>query len=278
MSYKQYVPDTSEDWDTYWNQTSILKELTIVKTDGLNPIFTKYLKKKGINLEAGCGLGKWVISLQQQGYNVLGCDTYVKGLMKLKQHDSHLQLLGADVANMGLKPNSIDAYISLGVVEHFEEGPQRPLKEAFRIVKPGEIALIEVPFDSILRRVTRNLFNLKVLLKSPIRILVETLGLRPPRKLPKMKFYEYRYTQAELTSFVTEAGFELLELLPKDDLAPDRSIMLWSDYLWMRHSDGQLFHLNPTGQTIKRILDFITPFTYSALIIAICRKPNNKNT
>lgn len=272
MSFKQYVPDTSEDWDTYWSQTSIQKELDLIKSDGLGPIFKKYLKKNGINIEAGCGLGKWVIGLQQKGYNIIGLDTYVKGLQTLKKHDKKLLLQAADVAKLSLKDNSIDAYISLGVVEHFEQGPQKALSEAYRVTKKGGVALIEVPYDSPLRQITRTLYQLKVLIKSPLRILVETFGLRKPRPKIKKKFYEYRYTKAELESFVKKAGFKLIETLPKDDNNQNRSIMLWSDYTWMRHPDGTLFKLNPTGSTIKKILNTISPFTYSGLIVAVCKK------
>lgn len=275
MSFKQYVPDTSEDWDTYWSQTTIDRELKIVKTDGLNPIFKKYLKKDGINIEAGCGLGKWVVSLAKSKYNIIGLDTYVKGLHQLKSYDKNLELMASDVAEMGLKDNSIDAYISLGVVEHFEEGPQKPLAEAYRTVKPGELAFIEVPYDSPVRRLMRLFNKIKVTVKLPAKILVEGLGLRPKRELPKMKFYEYRYTTDELKGFVTEAGFEIVELLPKDDLAANRSIMLWSDFPSLRHSNGNIFELNENGVKFKKFLDAITPFTYSALIVAVCRKPKH---
>lgn len=272
MAYKQYVPDTSEDWDTYWSQTSIEKELQIVKTDGLQPIFEKYLKKKAINVEAGCGLGKWVIDLQTKGYQILGLDTYVKGLVTLKDYNPDLELIGSDVAKLGFKNNSIDAYISLGVVEHFEEGPQVPLKEAYRTVKPGGIALIEVPYDSPLRIISRFLFKTKVMVKTPVRIVVETFGIRSKRTLPKRKFYEYRYTKHELSHFAHEAGFVVEEMLAKDDLDEHRSIMLWSDFPFLRHSDGELFHLNQIGVLIKKILETVSPFTYSALIVAVCRK------
>lgn len=273
MSFKQFVPDTSQDWDTYWNQTSIDRELDIVKTDGLNPIFKRYLKKSGTNLEAGCGLGKWVLSLHNQGYYVIGLDTYVKGLKKLGRHNPVLALMAGDVENLGLANDSLDSYISLGVVEHFESGPHQALAEAFRTLKPGGIAFIEVPFDSPLRQLTRIWRWLLVTLKTPARILVETLNLRSPRPHITFKFYEYRYTVHELKSFVNQTGFDLIEVLPKDDLAPDKSIMLWSDYPKLRNSDGSIFHLNPFGRTVKTILDILGGFTYSALIVAVCKKP-----
>lgn len=273
VSFKQYVPDTSEDWDTYWSQRSIAAELEVVKTDGLNPIFARYLHRDWLCVEAGCGLGKWVVSLKNSGYQIIGLDNYVKGLEALKKHDPQLLLMAGDVAKLGMADNSIDAYISLGVVEHFEAGPKRPLAEAFRVVKPGQLAFIEVPFDSPVRQLTRFFYQLKVILKSPLRLFVEGVGLRPKRIPPKMIFYEYRYTGAELKNFVRSAGFQIIDFLPKDDLSVHRSIALWSDFPRLRHKNGVLFELNQTGIWVKKLLHLITPFSYPALIVAVCRKP-----
>jgi hypothetical protein len=106
-----------------------------------------------------------------------------------------------------------------------------------------------------------------------VRILVEAFHLRPKRSKPIMKFYEYRYTKSELLGFVKEAGFKVIELLPKDDLAPDKSIALWLDYPRFRNKNNKIFELNSQGKLFKSILNAITPFTYSALIVAVCRKP-----
>jgi len=275
MSYKHYVLDESEDWDTYWSQTSIKQELDKIKTDGLMPIFKKYLKKNSVNLEAGCGLGKWVIGLKKAGYNIIGLDNYVKGLGHIKSHSSTLSLVAGDVASLGLKTNSIDAYISLGVVEHFEAGPQVALEEAYRVLKPGGLALIEVPYDSPLRQLTRAYQKLIHSLKTPARFLVETLKLRSPRPKHPQKFYEYRYTRNELETFVQNAGFKLSKTLPKDDLAPDRSISLWSDFPSLRHPDGTLFKLNQKGSRLKSLLNSFSLFSSPALIVTLAYKPKH---
>lgn len=275
MSYKHFVLDTSEDWDTYWTQTTIQEEIAKTNTDGLLPIFKKYLSKDHLNLEAGCGLGKWVIILKRLGYQIIGLDNYTKGLQILKKHDPKLILHSSDVQHLALQNNSIDAYISLGVVEHFEVGPQQALREAFRVTKPGGLALIEVPFDSPLRQLVRRVHQLRVILKTPFRILLETFQLREPRKPLHLIFYEYRYTREELHDFCRQAGFTVDAMLPKDDLARERSIMLWSDFVSLRHPDNQLFHLNYLGQIVKSVLSIISPFSFPALIVAICHKPKS---
>jgi len=88
-----------------------------------------------------------------------------------------------------------------------------------------------------------------------------------------MKFYEYRNTRAELISFVRQVGFHLDTLLPKDDLASNRSISLWSDFPALQSSSQVLFELNPLGCLIKSLTHTLSPFFSPALIVAVCHKP-----
>ena len=41
--------------------------------------------------------------------------------------------------------SSISGYLSFGVIEHFIEGPHEALAEAFRVLRPGGIAIITTP-------------------------------------------------------------------------------------------------------------------------------------
>ncbi len=272
MSYKQFVPDVGEEWDEYWKKTSISKELKLIDTDGLRPIFSKFLPKKGKILEAGCGMGKWVVDLSKKGYDIIGVDNNKYALKKLNEFDPKTKVRLADVTKLPYADETYDAYLSLGVIEHFEEGPQKALSEAYRILKRGGLAIVEVPFDSLLRKITRLFTMLLISIKTPARITLQRIGLRKPRERFKMMFYEYRYTVQELTDFMKEAGFEDMKIISKDDLKETRSIGLWLDYQFLHHPNGELFELNDLGKIVKAVLNFVSPFTYSALIVAVAKK------
>src|SRR3989344_4724976 len=192
MADKVFVPKTKElPWDSYWKKTNYQREMELCKSDGLLPIFDQYLNKRQAIVEAGCGAGKWVIYLGKKGYQIIGVDNNLLGLKKLKEYYPAAKARYGDVRKMPFSKNSVDVYISLGVVEHFESGPMPALKDAFRVVRPGGLALVEVPFDNIIRPSRRTIGKLKFW-----------------RQFPKDRvFYEYHYTLTELKKFMSAAGF-----------------------------------------------------------------------
>lgn len=256
MAFKVYVPQSHEnEWGSYWRKTDINKNLKDCNTDGLLSVLTRYLPTKGKILEAGCGLGKWVIFLKRRGYDICGVDSYVGVIKALKSYDKKLPVGVGSVEKLPFLNNSLAGYLSFGVVEHFEEGPLQPLREAFRVLRPGGIAVIETPFDNPLRLFIRQLKKLVRRGKPPIG----------------WSFYEYHYTKEELIEFVREAGFKILASYPKDDLSADRSIGLWLDFPSLRKNGAGNFYLNSWGKLIKILFKF-WPSLWSACVVVVAKK------
>jgi len=51
-----------------------------------------------------------------------------------------------DLRELGFRPGVFAAYISLGVVEHDPAGPDAILREAWRLLEPGGVLLLSVPY------------------------------------------------------------------------------------------------------------------------------------
>ncbi|MCX6816767.1 MAG: methyltransferase domain-containing protein [Candidatus Beckwithbacteria bacterium] len=260
MADKVFVPKTSAtQWDSYWQKTNYQREMELCQSDGLLPIFRKYLTKKPAIIEAGCCAGKWIIYFGKRGYNIVGVDNNLLALKKLTGYYPAARIKLGDVRQLPFKPNSFAVYLSLGVVEHFIDGPQAVLVAAFRVLKPGGLAIVEVPFDNLIRRSRRWLRFIKP---------------RKPAKFAR-EFYEYHYTKDELKKFMTQAGFVEAKFFPKDDLNPQKSIGLWLDWPGLRQEiNNPDFRLTIFGQRLKRFYNlFHLNWLYSACVVCVARKP-----
>lgn len=154
--YKMYGPversEAREILGQWLIGQSVAESLELCEYETTLPLFFKYLPRRGRILESGCGIGRWVFYLRQKGFDVTGIDLARDALETAKAYDPLAPLLLRDVRHTQFPDQSFDAAISLGVVEHFEEGPQAALAELRRILKDDGILLISVPINNLVRR------------------------------------------------------------------------------------------------------------------------------
>ncbi len=123
---------------------------------GLRPWILKYTPRYGKVCEAGCGLGRYNFYLNHFGIDIVGLDFEKKTIdylnkWKFKKGFGEVSFIEGDVTHLPFEDNSLSGYISLGVVEHFIEGPQKPIREAYRALRAGGIAIITTPAPSFLK-------------------------------------------------------------------------------------------------------------------------------
>jgi SAM-dependent methyltransferase len=224
-------------------------------------LFDQYLDNKQYKiLEGGCGLGGWCKWLNQRGNQTTGLEYNhnVVELARRLQPDIHVEL--GDVTQIAYPDNSFDVYISLGVIEHFEKGPEQVLKEAHRVLRPGGLAFVSTPYLSLFRR----------LLAHPIRtlyFLVHKLRKRPDY------FWEYRFTKRELENYLTKGGFQALltEIDDYESSVRDRHMGLWTDWYFLRAAGGKIWELNRLGRLCLYLLKPIPRSWYCAGIVLVAK-------
>jgi len=166
---------------------------------GIREWILKFTPRYGKVLEAGCGLGRNNFYLSKLGIDIDGIDIYEQTIDFLNywQSENGFDLIfkHGDVTNLIYATNSLSGYLSFGVVEHFIEGPQRPLLEAYRVLRPGGIAIITTPSPSFYIKYGKLKVQFKNILK---RLLL--------RKIPQRSFYQYYYSPVRLKKFVKESG------------------------------------------------------------------------
>ena len=289
-----YFP-LSSIWNYMWMHRTIEQELEACDIHlPLRELFLSYLPPKGKILEAGCGFGKWVIYLKRQGYNIVGIDNNELAITKLKDFDESLQVELGDIQDIHYPDSSFDAYISMGVVEHFEEGPLSTLKEAYRVLKPNGLLFVSVPTVNIMRKVARqplrnaiNAFSSSPTIprsgwgeskRSALRAAIGSLlpakirGIPPGTNGRHWHFWEYRYSKSELENFLKQAGFEIIKTVPDDYYgSKDHAVGLVVDFPFLGALNGVNFQLNPLGKLISRTLDRISPWIACSMVLCIGR-------
>jgi SAM-dependent methyltransferase len=243
-----------------WQKNEIIDLLASCERDGLFPFIIKYIRKDDKILESGCGLARWVKNLDNKGYDCKGLEYSFDTVKTVHEIWPELDLFVGDVLQHPFKNNSFDAVISLGVVEHFEEGPDKALSDIFRILKPGGTGIITVPCFNMIRKLKHPFTRQKLI------FYVKKRGE------PK-KFFEYRFSPDYFMEFVKTNGFEVLEEKPfahidgfYHELDPLHLIVKFSKWKF----DPEDFWLN-------RLLSKI-PYVHCHMLIIVVRKPDISDT
>ncbi|GAB5490484.1 MAG: hypothetical protein Phog2KO_06990 [Phototrophicaceae bacterium] len=207
MSDNNRYDSTRKAWENIWDTASVDVELQTAyykRTIRGRNNYLPYLNKDDIVLEAGSGLSSALIPLHEMGYKVIGIDYAVNSLEASREHTGDLALAGADIHKLPFADNSVGAYLSFGVLEHFEHGMQPALKEAYRVLKVGGIAVITIPYPNLVWK------------------LAQWRREQQGRSLIDEDFYESTYTREQLVHEVTTAGFDVVQAIPTS-----HSFTLW---------------------------------------------------
>jgi len=262
MSYRFLSCKTGEEHNVnQWKDRSVEEEIKSFENRTFVSIFTRFLTgTRARILEGGCGLGAWCEWFERQGHEVIGIEYNADVVARAKQYKHDVLVELGDVTGLKYPDKSFDVYVSLGVIEHFEHGPEQALKEAHRILKPSGLAFVSIPYLTVLRR----------FIVHPIRSLY--FLTRKLRGQPNY-FWEYRFTKKELQIYLEKAGFEIIHT-DIDDYEPyerNRHIGLWADFFVLRKTGGRIWELNRIGRLVLDILRIFPPSWYCSGVMIVAR-------
>jgi SAM-dependent methyltransferase len=264
-----------------WNVEDFDYLLESCDTDPLSPYILKYFTRSGRILEAGCGAGRYVKYLHDRGYDCVGIEYNKRTVENVKKKWRDIRVIVGDVEQMPFEDNSFNGILSVGVVEHFLEGPQKPLAEMLRVLEPGGVALITVPCLNWLRRIKGPLCGIKHILRvNPIlrkifkKKTLNHCGWNLYNRKYKWhvypewgEFFEYRFKRDEFESIIQNAGFNIIESVPLYQI----------DGLY--HEFGRFvakyvnckFVVNPQGRILNWLFSKI-PFFHNHMHLCVARK------
>jgi ubiquinone/menaquinone biosynthesis C-methylase UbiE len=242
---------TRKAWENIWDSASVERELETMQYTRAQQtvrVYSAYLPKDDVILEAGSGLSAAVITLRRMGYNVVGLDYAENALHISRRYDASLPLLVGDVHALPYADNSLGGYLSFGVLEHFEHGMSPALAEAYRVLKPGGVLVLTIPYPNVVHN------------------LVEWRRKRQQVSvLNDDSFYESTYTREALCGNVEKAGFQVVKAVPTS-----HAFTLWG--LGGIFREPGYYQTSKIADGLGSILSKVLPWPFNFMTMVIARK------
>ena len=243
VTYEQ----TRQAWRDIWIETEFdleLRSLHYPRSQEILNIYLPYLSQSRPILEAGCGPAHVVYYLRERHYPAIGIDYAPEPLEAAVHLVPGLPVHMGDVHYLPYADNYFGAYLSFGVVEHFEHGPGAALQEAYRVLDRSGILVLTVPHPQFVE-------DLYILRKRLLAMLGNRLSDRAG-------YYERTYGHKELSSHVKSAGFEIKEVKPAG-----HSYTFYGLHRIFREPEG--YYKSSTlgelaGRMARRVLPWMTAF------------------
>ncbi|MBK8021732.1 MAG: class I SAM-dependent methyltransferase [Chloroflexi bacterium] len=242
---------TRQAWQDIWANASVEVELdtqNYARAKETVGHYLPYLPKDGIILEAGSGLSAALIPLKAQGYQVVGLDYAENALHISHDYDPALRLAAGDVHALPFADNTIGAYLSFGVFEHFESGMVKPLADSFRVLRPGGVLVLTIPYPNVVHEF--------------VRWRRQSQGVSV---LTDEEFFESTYTRDALVDAVRSVGYELVRAIPTS-----HAYTLWG--LGGIFQSPGYYRTTAIAEIAGRILKVVLPWAFNFTTLIIARK------
>lgn len=241
---------TRTAWEDIWHSADVAAEVATMRYPRSQQTMNMYLSclpKDEIILEAGSGLSAAMVVLRERGYRVVGLDYALNALSASHAYDATLDLMGGDVHALPFADDSVGAYLSFGVLEHFPHGMQPALREAHRVLRPGGTLVLTIPYPNVIWK------------------LAQMRRVRQGRQRIDADFFESTHTRPQLVAECTRVGFDVVKAVPTS-----HAFTLWGAHPVFR-GDGY-YVTSPLANVAGNLLATFAPWSFNFMTLIIAHK------
>lgn len=250
--------DPQQYWEDKYSQEHIVGTSSEEYTkQGFWPVLQQQLKPGGYYLDAGCGIGGWILFLADQGYQIEGMDTAARTIRALTEYNPDVKVKVGSLIAMPYPDARFDGVLAIGSLEYMERKVLESLRELARVTKPGGFVFLEVPLANTLRR----WFYLP--LKGIERLVKVSHGRQP-------SFANYLFTPHSLTDLLHQTGFTVAMMQPHELPGRGSHYGLYVDWRWLR--GRQPYQLNMLGRLVQAACEAFSPWVASTGMVVVARK------
>lgn len=221
------------------------------------PLLKSNLQPGKLYLDAGCGIGGWILFLRQQGHKVEGIDVAPRIVRALTEYDPDICVQVAKVTAIPYADQSLDGLLAIAVLEYAENQVPQALAEINRVLKPGGLLFIEIPAANVLRR----------LIYLPLKRVEQVIKRRQHRA---MTFANYLFDRAAIGALLQAAGFSIEVVTPHELPDRDSHYGLYIDFKILRGREP--YKLNLVGRLVKALCNALSPWLASTGLVIVARK------
>lgn len=243
--------------DKYAGEHIAGKNASEYSKQGFWPLLQKYIEKGKYYLDAGCGVGGWMLFLKDEGYHVAGIDIAARAVRAMTEYDTDADIKIASITEIPYADETFDGVLAIGTLEYVENHVEDALREVNRVSKKGGIFFIEVPIANFLRRL------LYLPLKRIERFIKTGRG-------EQLTFSCYLFVPGEVRTMLDEAGFEVVEIAPHELPEEKCHYGLYVDWPFFRGSKP--YELNLVGLVVKRMVNALSPWIASTGMVIVAKK------
>lgn len=216
-------------------------------------ILTKYIPRHARVLEAGCGTGQWVYFLKEKGYDVIGIENSKILVEQLNDMAPGCPVEYGDAFHLHYDDACFGAYLSFGVIEHFEDYPSPQLQilsEAHRVLKQGGLIMVTVPILTPLYKLYKVYHHF---LFWRVRHIKRMRWVRRLLGIPVPSYFDcYFFSRRQFRNLLTQANFQIIGERPLSHLA---GIIYWGGGQYFRASTD--IEIEKQVTSLGKILNFV---------------------